>query len=241
MAIRKRGWALAMPLMALATFAVDSPARAEVPRESASQAVDAMIYGPPSLDSAPVPVVPPPPAALEATLLLNVDLAMQHVTVRENGVVVYTWPISSGTKRYRTRTGTFTPTYATRMHYSRQWGWAPMPYAVFFDRGIAFHGTYAVRQLGRPASHGCIRLAPANAKILFKIVHAHGLKRTRVTVQGEPSFKSAPVASTRTPPRRRVVRSDDFDGWDAPQQRKPRRRQRYVEQPYKSPLGSLWD
>ena len=50
-----------------------------------------------------------------------------------------------------------------RMHYSRQYEYAPMPHAVFFHRGTAFHGTGAVGLLGQPASHGCVRLAPGNA------------------------------------------------------------------------------
>jgi lipoprotein-anchoring transpeptidase ErfK/SrfK len=61
-----------------------------------------------------------------------------------------------------------------RMWYSRKYEWSPMPHALFFRGGYAIHGTYAVRQLGRPASHGCVRLAPGNARTLFEMVRARG-------------------------------------------------------------------
>lgn len=183
---------------------------------------------------------PPPP---EPTLIANVDLAAQSVTISENGVEKYTWPISSGTRGYRTRTGTFSPTWTSRMHYSRQWDWAPMPYAVFFNRGIAFHGTRATGMLGRPASHGCVRLATANAKTLYNLVHKHGTKMTRVIVHGAPQFKEPEVASRRGSSRYasrsrygRYAYSDPY--FYEP----PPRRRRYVGRPvYRGPFGGLWD
>jgi lipoprotein-anchoring transpeptidase ErfK/SrfK len=56
-----------------------------------------------------------------------------------------------------------------------------MPHALFFRGGYAIHGTYAVRQLGRPASHGCVRLAPGNARTLFDMVRGRGGARIVVT------------------------------------------------------------
>jgi lipoprotein-anchoring transpeptidase ErfK/SrfK len=56
------------------------------------------------------------------------------------------------------------------MHYSRKYDNAPMPHSIFFKGGYAIHGTNHVGMLGRPASHGCVRLSPANASILYAIV-----------------------------------------------------------------------
>ena len=42
-----------------------------------------------------------------------------------------------------------------------------MPYALHFDGDIFIHATKKVRQLGRRASHGCIRLAKNNARKLY--------------------------------------------------------------------------
>lgn len=136
------------------------------------------------------------------TLKLTVDLSLQRLTVVEKGEVVHVWPISSGRPPYRTTTGTFRPQWASRMWYSRQYDMAPMPHAVFFNRGIAFHATNATHLLGRPASHGCVRLSPQNARLLYKMIHAHGYGHTLITVTGE-----VPSATAKREPERRKPRS----------------------------------
>ena len=58
-----------------------------------------------------------------------------------------------------------------------------MPHSVFFRGGYAIHGTNHVKSLGRPASHGCIRLAPGNARAFYNLVKAYGPRNTRIIVQ----------------------------------------------------------
>jgi hypothetical protein len=84
------------------------------------------------------------------------------------------------------------------MWYSRQWDMAPMPYSVFFNRGTAFHATSAIGSLGQRASHGCIRLHPANAAKLYGLVHRHGLYSTKVIVHSSPG---EPEVARRKPSR----------------------------------------
>jgi len=60
---------------------------------------------------------------------------------------------------------------------------SPMPFAVFYDRGWAIHGTSAVGRLGSPASHGCVRLETANAEIFYNLVREIGAGNTRVIVE----------------------------------------------------------
>ena len=60
---------------------------------------------------------------------------------------------------------------------------SPMPYSVFYHGGYAIHGTGAVSRLGRPASHGCVRLHTANAKTFYNLVRRVGMGNTRVVVQ----------------------------------------------------------
>ena len=61
--------------------------------------------------------------------------------------------------------------------YSKQWDNAPMPHAVFFTKeGHAIHGTNEVRRLGKPASHGCVRLSPQNATTLYALVEENGAR-----------------------------------------------------------------
>lgn len=143
----------------------------------------------PLLEQLPPP--PPPPI----TLVLNTDLAAQRLTVTENGKVKHVWPISSGRPGYATQTGTFRPQWASKMWYSRQYEYAPMPHAIFFHRGTAFHATGAVGLLGRPASHGCVRLAPGNAALLFKLVHKHGYAQTKVVVHKGARDRGPAIAS----------------------------------------------
>jgi ribosomal protein S27E len=50
--------------------------------------------------------------------------------------------------------------------------------------GHAIHGSYDVKRLGRAASHGCVRLSPANAAALFALVKARGVSNTEVVLTG---------------------------------------------------------
>ena len=73
-----------------------------------------------------------------------------------------------------------------KIWYSRQWDNAPMPHAVFFTKdGHAIHGTYETKRLGKPASHGCVRLSPENAALLYALVEKTGLVLTGSTPGGE--------------------------------------------------------
>jgi lipoprotein-anchoring transpeptidase ErfK/SrfK len=46
------------------------------------------------------------------------------------------------------------------------------------------HGSYEIARLGRPASHGCIRLHPQNAAILFALIKEH-MGETSIVVTGQ--------------------------------------------------------
>lgn len=133
---------------------------------------------------------------IPVSLKIDIDLTQQKMTVLENGTLLYTWKISSGkSSTFRTPLGTFTPQWMTPMWYSRQWSWTPMPYAIFINEGVAIHGTSEIRKLGQPASKGCIRLSPSNAKILFKLVEQHGMRATRVTILGTPEYQNQRISS----------------------------------------------
>ena len=122
-------------------------------------------------------------APASAGVVARVDLSSQTLKVYENGRLSYAWPVSTARKGYRTPVGSYRPTRLHRMWYSRKYDNAPMPYSIFFYGGYAIHGTDAVRSLGRPASHGCIRLHPSNARRLYELVKAHGSAGTRIIIQ----------------------------------------------------------
>lgn len=121
-------------------------------------------------------------ASRPATLVANIDVSTQTMTVSKYGQVVYRWSVSTARKGYFTPRGSYRPQWATRMWYSRKYDNSPMPYSVFFHGGYAIHGTGAVRNLGRPASHGCVRLHPANAATFYAMVKEAGFGNTRIVV-----------------------------------------------------------
>lgn len=115
-----------------------------------------------------------------AGIVARIDISKQTMTVSENGNVLYSWAVSTARSGYRTPRGSFRPIRMHRMWYSRKYDNAPMPYSIFFHGGYAIHGTDALASLGRPASHGCIRLHPQNARTLYNLVKAHGPRNTRI-------------------------------------------------------------
>ncbi|MCP8893682.1 L,D-transpeptidase [Shinella daejeonensis] len=121
-------------------------------------------------------------SASAATLVARVSVSGQTMTVSQNGVVKYRWPVSTGRKGYGTPKGTWSAKWLSRNHRSRKYNNAPMPFAVFYNGGYAVHATYDTKRLGRPASHGCVRLHPDNAATFFRLARAAGLANTRIVV-----------------------------------------------------------
>lgn len=189
--------------------------------ESAEPSPPATIASPEPVDSEKPaasepaqPVEAAKPAALpEPTLKAAIDLGAQNITISEHGNVIHSWPISSGTASHPTPRGTFRPQWTAKMWYSRKYDNAPMPNAVFINGGVAIHATYATGMLGRPASHGCIRLAPANAKTFYGLVHKHGLKSVRVSVYGTPKWGSPAIARNNANAKRRYASAEQTDSW----------------------------
>lgn len=134
-------------------------------------------------------------AALAATpALAAVDIAIDLSTQRmhvQSSTGTYDWPISSARAGYVTPTGTFAPQRLASVYYSKKYDNAPMPHAIFFYYGFAIHGSYEVKHLGHPASHGCVRLAPANAAKLYSMVQAEG---ATINISGTPPGQ-APYAA----------------------------------------------
>lgn len=120
--------------------------------------------------------------SLAASLVARIDIGSQRMTVTEGGRVIASWPVSTARKGYRTPRGNYKPTRMHRMWYSRKYDMSPMPYSVFFHGGYAIHGTGYVKQLGRPASHGCVRLATGNAAAFYSLVKQHGARNTRIVL-----------------------------------------------------------
>jgi lipoprotein-anchoring transpeptidase ErfK/SrfK len=109
--------------------------------------------------------------------------------------LMYSFPVSTGREQPTpspdgkrmwntdTPTGYFQldPDRVWRRYTSQQWG-HKMPYAMFFSwehegrqTGVAIHSAVDgdVAQLGNRASAGCVRLAPQNAELLFRLIKAN--------------------------------------------------------------------
>ena len=105
--------------------------------------------------------------------------------------MLYNWPVSTGREMFEfapngQRAPSFTPQGYYELdpgrmykdHVSGQWK-SPMPYAMFFNweknglqTGLAIHSATGedIALLGKRASAGCVRLAPANAALLFNLI-----------------------------------------------------------------------
>jgi lipoprotein-anchoring transpeptidase ErfK/SrfK len=124
-------------------------------------------------------------SAANAAVLITIDKSAQRMTVAVDGAVRWTWPVSTGSRGYDTPTGSYTAFRMEKDHFSREWDDAPMPHSIFFTkRGHAIHGSYETKRLGRPVSHGCVRLSPGNAAKLYALVQSEGVSNATVVVAG---------------------------------------------------------
>jgi len=145
-------------------------------------------------------------SAAHAGVDVKVDIPAQRMSVTTTDGEVYDWKISSGRKGFRSPNGVYRPTRLEKNWYSRKYGGA-MPYSVFFRGGYAIHGTGAVGALGRPASHGCIRLHPANAAKLFALVKKHGASQTRIALNGAAPDNLSRFAKASTTSKAKLAKA----------------------------------
>ena len=122
------------------------------------------------------------PAIAQAQIVAKINMSSQRMDVYVDGAPRYNWPVSTARPGYRTPVGSFKPTALVRYHRSTIYSGSPMPYSIFFLRGYAIHGSYEIKHLGRPASHGCIRLHPSNAAALYSLVQKRGAGNTVIQI-----------------------------------------------------------
>jgi hypothetical protein len=123
--------------------------------------------------------------AARAEILITVDKSTQRMSVVRDGQSLYNWPVSTGRNGYATPSGSFTAFRMEADHHSDEWDDAPMPHSIFFTKiGHAIHGTFDTKNLGKPASHGCVRLSTANAATLFALVERDGVTHAKVVLTG---------------------------------------------------------
>jgi lipoprotein-anchoring transpeptidase ErfK/SrfK len=117
-----------------------------------------------------------------AAVVVDIDRADQRMAVTVDGVPRYNWRVSTARRGYVTPPGTYHPEMLARHWFSRKYYNSPMPHSIFFYGGFAIHGSYEISRLGRPASHGCVRLDPGNAATLFGLVSREGMGATTIVI-----------------------------------------------------------
>jgi hypothetical protein len=128
-----------------------------------------------------------------AAVLIAVNKSTQQMSISVDGVPRYRFAVSTGRAGYGTPSGTYHPQRLAASWFSKLYYNSPMPHSIFFHGGFAIHGSYEINRLGGPASHGCIRLHPANAATLFELVKSEGLDATTIVVSGSnPVLASSP-------------------------------------------------
>ncbi len=122
--------------------------------------------------------LPPLPPIVQ----VQISISRQTLDLSVNGWPSGNWQISSAGVGYHTPRGTFHVQRMAKVWFSKKYDNSPMPNSLFFDGGIAIHGTYHIKNLGRPVSHGCVRLLPQNAEKLYDLAKQYGPSRVQITV-----------------------------------------------------------
>ena len=153
-------------------------------------------------------------SSAQAAVQITIDKSAQQMTVEKDGRPLYHWPVSTGRAGFDTPSGKFKAFRMEKDHFSKEWDDAPMPFSIFFtQKGHAIHGYLDTKNIGRPASHGCVRLTKANAEKLYELVQEDGVLNTTVILTGQTPSGAPAVA------KRRLPRSDDLDDAYVQQQR----------------------
>jgi len=106
------------------------------------------------------------------------DTATQSVTAFEDDQAVLVARCSSGGKGTKTPLGKFQTFHKGPTIHMTNDGEAGaghgydlpgVPWVSFFTgTGVSFHGTYWHNDYGKPRSHGCVNLSPADAKFIYR-------------------------------------------------------------------------
>jgi L,D-transpeptidase catalytic domain len=135
-----------------------------------------------------------------ANILISINQGTQRMLVSVDGVTRYDWRVSTGRAGHGTPNGVFKINRMDAAHHSKEYDNAFMPDSMFFDlKGDAIHGFNDIPHLGMAVSHGCVRLAPANAAVLFGLVKQQGMANTTVQISGRIPTRYPMVARQQAP------------------------------------------
>ena len=128
----------------------------------------------------PTAIPAPPPTAVPAkpqggNKWIEVDLSAQWMYAYEGDVLVFDAPVTTGKDGYNTPTGDYT--IYTKIPLQTMdgvedgvpWVVPNVPHVMYFNGGVAFHGTYWHNLFGSGTriSHGCVNLPLGDAEWLY--------------------------------------------------------------------------
>ena len=116
-----------------------------------------------------------PPGVRRGEKWMDINLSRQTLVAYVESRPVYATAISSGKEGYATKAGIFriywkvTETdMKNEVGSDDQYLASSVPWSMFFWKGQALHGAYWHDDFGIPKSHGCVNLAPLDARYLFE-------------------------------------------------------------------------
>ncbi|MCP4675137.1 MAG: L,D-transpeptidase [Deltaproteobacteria bacterium] len=122
-------------------------------------------------------VQPPPEGIGDKEKWIRVDLTRQTLVAYEGAMPVYATLVSTGLPESEE---TITPKGRFNIHFKHLtddmagtvgddevYSVEDVPWVQYIHRNVAFHSSFWHSSYGRPKSHGCINLAPADARWLF--------------------------------------------------------------------------
>jgi len=117
----------------------------------------------------------PPPTLKPGERWIDVDLDSQILVAFEGDVAVYATMVSSGGKETPTDTGVYrmwlkeSEADMKGLNGEDPYSVATVPWTQFFspEKGLALHTAYWHDGFGRSRSHGCVNLAPRDARWLY--------------------------------------------------------------------------
>lgn len=157
--------------------------------------------------------VAPPASLLPGEHWIDIDLDTQILVAFEGTLAVYATLVSTGGKETPTETGVFriwlkeSEADMNGLNGEDPYSVATVPWTQFFSpiKGLALHAAYWHDRFGRPLSHGCVNLAPRDARRLYYwsdpqvppgwtstqgVVEAPGsIVRVRSSADPNPEFK----------------------------------------------------
>jgi len=153
------------PILETASDAAGKPTAYRIGAVEWIAAADARVFQP----------APPPPMIQSGERWIDVDVESQILVAYEGGLPVYATLVSSGGTTTPTETGVYrmwlkeSEADMKGLNGEDPYSVATVPWTQFFspEKGLALHTAYWHDQFGTRRSHGCVNLAPRDARWLY--------------------------------------------------------------------------